>query len=230
MTPSNRLPVHLLAGRSRLARDPAVAAALGVCGKPKPTVAYVGAASGDNAFFFGLMKKSLVASGAGRVDFVKLAGKRADVDRARRLLESADIVHVGGGDVEAGMEALVRRNMDSFLRGLLAEGKPFFGLSAGSIMLARAWVRWRDPDDEASAGLFPCLGFAPVYIDTHAEDEDFGELRSLLSLLPDGTTGYGLPSGTGLAVTANGTAQAVAGPVWRFAKQTGGIARLSDLR
>ncbi len=70
------------------------------------------------------------------------------------------------------------RNLDltSYLRELAEQGKPFIGLSAGSIMLARSWVRWPDSDEEGSAEVFPCLGVAPVYCDTHDEEAGWEEL------------------------------------------------------
>ena len=46
-------------------------------------------------------------------------------------------------------------------------------------MLARRWVRWTDPHNDDSAELFPCLGFAPVFCDTHGEGDGWGELRAL---------------------------------------------------
>ncbi len=94
------------------------------------------------------------------------------------------MVFISGGDVEAGMEVLEERQILPFLRELFERGKPFFGSSAGSIMLGRQWVRWEDPDDDATANLFPCMGFAPIVCDTHGEAEGWEELRALLRLTP----------------------------------------------
>ena len=41
--------------------------------------------------------------------------------------------------------------LTGFLPGLYSRGKPFFGLSAGSIMLARERIRRRDPDGRVEA-------------------------------------------------------------------------------
>jgi cyanophycinase-like exopeptidase len=222
--------VHLLAGRPGGGKnDPAAAAALGVCGKERPLVACVGAANGDNPMFFAWMRSVLLAAGAGEVVPVKLASKRSDAGRARDALERADVVFMSGGDVEAGMGVLAARELVDWLRGLHAAGKPFFGISAGSIMLCRDWVRWRDPDDEASAETFPCLGLAPVWCDTHAEKEGFEELRALLGLLPEGAAGYGIPSGAAIAVTASGKVSALGKAVWMFGKRKGAVTRLADV-
>jgi hypothetical protein len=62
-------------------------------------------------------------------------------------------------------------------------------------MLGARWVRWDVPDDDNTAELFDCLGIIPVTFDTHAEDEDWIELKTVLRLSGDGSRGYGLPRG-----------------------------------
>jgi peptidase E len=221
--------VFLLAGHSRAKHDPVIEAVLSAAGRPNPTVVYVGAASGDNSIFFSMMTHSLKSAGAGKVVFAKLASPRANIDRAKGLCSDADIVHIGGGDVEAGMRVLEARGVLPFFRGLFDAGKPFFGLSAGSIMLARSWVRWTDSHIDTSAEDFPCMGFAPIVCDTHAEDEQFEELRELLKLLPARTTGYGIPSSGGLRITPAGRVHALSLPVWRFRKRGKSVERIEDL-
>lgn len=178
-------PVFLLAGgRAALDRgpDPTLSALFSSSGKPSPSVAYVGVASGDNVPFRLLISRYLRRAGAGKILPVPLAGRRFDGEECERVLETADIVYISGGDVEEGMRVMDERGMTPLFRRTFESGKPFFGLSAGSIMLAREWVRWRDPEDESSAEIFPCLAFAPVLCDTHGEDDGWEELRALLAL------------------------------------------------
>jgi peptidase E len=223
--------VNLIAGRSRAKKgDPVMTRAFADYGIDNPVIACVGAASGDNPMFFTWTKHALVASGAKKVVAVKLASKKSDVGRAKSVLEEADLVFMGGGDVEAGMNALMDRGVIDFLRGLYDAGKPFLGISAGSIMLSRAWVRWKDPDDDDSAEAFSCLGFAPLYCDTHAEDEGFAELQALLRLLPEDAIGYGIPSGAGLAVGPGDKSVAAGQAVWCFGKRAHAVIRLEDLK
>ena len=225
-------PIYLLAGspgvRQRGA-DPLLARALATAGIAQPTVAYIGAASNDNWAFYQMMAPILRRSGAGQVNLAPLAGKRTRLDKARAILEAADIIYISGGDVEAGMEVLEERGIIPFLRGLYAAGKPFFGISAGSIMLARQWVRWRDPHDDTTAELFPCLGFAPILCDTHGEGDGWEELQALLRLEPEGTIGYGIPSGAGLCVYPDGKVEALGAPANRYAHQWGRVVRMADL-
>ncbi len=123
---------------------------------------------------------------------------------------------MSGGDVEAGMQVLAQTGMTEFLRDQYRKGKPFFGSSAGSIMLAKAWVRWRDPNADSSAEPFPCLEIAQVCCDTHGEEDDWGELRVLTRLITAGTIGYGIPSGTALIANPDGSVLARGGEVHRF--------------
>lgn len=199
--------IYLLAGNPRRGRtgpDPLLVRMFGHLAVPSPRIAYVGAASGDDRGFFAMMKRMVVEAGAGVVELVPLAGCARVEARAIETLERADLVYVGGGDVEEGMRVLAECGADAILTRLFRKGKPFLGLSAGSIMLGQAWVRWRDPADDATAGRFPCLGFAPFACDTHDEDSDWEELRMLLSLSPKGSLGYGIPAGGGIIVEADG--------------------------
>lgn len=225
-------PIYLLAGglgSRRFDRDPVLSRVLESCGASEPSIGYIGAASGDNKEFFKMIASYMRRSGAGEVVLAPLAGKRVKIEKTREILESVDMIFVSGGDVEEGMEALEEHTILPFLRELHAGGKPFAGLSAGSIMLAKEWVVWDDPNDDSTAGLFPCMGLAPVLCDTHGESEGWEELRSLLQLVPEGTEGYGITSGAGLVVYPGGALEALGGPVNRFAKSGGRVVRRPDI-
>jgi peptidase E len=172
--------------------------------KPRPLVAYVGTASNDNAGFF-TMIKTAVTTGAGdvRMRLAKIASPRASASDARALLDECDLVFVSGGDVDHGIKVLHERDLAKHLQKLAAAGKPMFGVSAGSLMLAKEWVRFPD-EDATKAELFPCLGIAPLHADAHAEADDWGELRVLVDLLrrrgDEDKVGYGLTKKGGLRI------------------------------
>jgi cyanophycinase-like exopeptidase len=215
--------------RTKKGRDTLLQAVFRQAGVPKPAVAYVGAASGDNAEFLlwltGLMKES----GAGRVMLAPLCGRDGDAEKAVKVLEASDLIFLSGGDVEEGMRVLRQKEMTAVLDRLHRAGKPFFAASAGSIMLARQWIRWEDPSDDESAVLFDCLGLAPVLCDTHGEDEGWEELKALLRLSPAGTVGHGIVSGSALFVTPAGTVSAVGGEIHRFRNHGGKVIRMDSL-
>ena len=191
---------------------------------------YVGTASGDDDTFQSRIARMLQKAGSGEVSLAPLCGKRASSAAAKSVLESADFIFVSGGDVEAGMAVLGETGMLPFLRGLLKAGKPFFGISAGSIMLGRKWVRWTDPHDDGSAELFPCMGFAPVLCDTHGEGDGWGELRALLSLCPAGATGYGIVSGAALKIEEDGSICALGGEVHVFRRRKSSVAQIESIQ
>ena len=233
MTPHRTAkPVWLLAGgpgSRRRGADPLLRRALSLAGKPSPAVAYVGAPSGDSRAFFVMIAVLLKKAGAGEVTLVRLAGRRPDVGRARDELARADVVFVTGGDVEEGMSVLEATGTVELLRELAAAGRPFIGVSAGSIMLASSWVRWRDPDDDSTAEPFPCLGIAPVLCDTHGEAEGWEELATLVGLSPAGTVGHGIRTGSALVVHPDGSLEAAGGPVNRFERGGDRTEAVADL-
>ena len=226
-------PIFLIAGgrgiRIWRGPDPLLQAVFRQVGVRRPTVAYVGAASEDNPAFRLLITKRLQKAGAGKVTLAPLSGRRGNPEKAKAVLEASDLVFISGGDVEEGIRVLKEKGMPEPLRRLYRAGKPFFGISAGSIMLARQWIRWRDPDDGATSELFDCLGFASVLCDTHGEAEGWEELQALLLLSKSGAIGYGIASGTAIAVEPDGAVSALGGEVHRFQKMAGGIVQIESL-
>jgi peptidase E len=228
----NLKPVYLLAGgrdRRRKGPDPLLVTVFKGFGIKDPAVAYTGTASGDDKDFFGWIAGSFTEAGAGKVTHAVIAPDGADLKKAQKIMDAADIVFVSGGDVEAGMEVLQQKNMlDSFI-GLYKQGKPFFGISAGAIMLAKKWVRWPDPDDDASAELFSCLDYAPIICDTHDEQGGWEELQAALMLEKKGVKGYGLASGSGVKVMPDGMVEPIGGTVYQYLRGDKKVERLDDL-
>lgn len=202
---STRHTFHLVGGGpgAVLALRRHFRAALAPLGVGRPLVAYVGTASNDHRGFFGMITAGLAVTGA-RFRMAKLASPRAKASEAKALLGDADLVFISGGDVEHGMRVLEDRGVADTLRGLARRGKPMFGLSAGSLILAREWVRFPDEEDESQAEIFPCLGVAPVHVDAHSEDDGWSELRVLVRLLHERgdarPVGYGLTRKGGLRI------------------------------
>ncbi len=226
-------PVFLLAGGRaavRVSPDPLIQAVFRECGVASPVVAYVGTAHGDDRRFFGFMSNFLFEAGAAEVNHALMCPEGADLEKAKETLSSADLVYVGGGDVDEGIRVLEERKMVGFLQRLYEDGKPFFGVSAGAIMLAKKWVRWRNPDDDSTAELFPCLGIAPVVCDTHAEQDDWEELKMALKLADEGEKGYGIVSGTAIKVNPTGEVHAIGDAAHQFIRRKGEAVRLPDLQ
>ncbi|MCE5195876.1 MAG: Type 1 glutamine amidotransferase-like domain-containing protein [Negativicutes bacterium] len=221
-------PLYLLAGGRP--RDPqamlaAIKAILAECGTVRPRIAYLGAANGDQVGFFQSIKSMLQEAGAGEVFLLQLARPKIDLAAVKQALENADAVFISGGEVEDGMRWLQRHQLIDFLAQLRQGGKLFFGMSAGSIMMGSAWVRWQDPADDSTAALFDCLGFVPTVFDTHAEDEDWVELKKVLQLQGEGACGYGIPSGSLLRVDAEGKMTTYGSPLLCYLNHAGQVQR-----
>jgi len=229
-----RQPIYLLASghglKSVLATFANATKTIKGIGKSKPDVAFVGAASFKDSWLIYALISTFIRAGCDcRVHRVVLAPRDADLEKARAILRDADAVFISGGDVDAGMQVLRDKDMVGFFQDLARNGKLLIGASAGSIMMSKGWVRWRDPDDDSTAELFPCLGLVPFYCDTHAEEDDWVELKAALRLEAAGTTGYGIGSGACLKAHPDGRLEADGGSVARFASLDGKIERQADL-
>jgi dipeptidase E len=225
-------PVYLLAGGrppNRKKQDSLIQAVVRESGKTSPTVGYIGTASGDDSRFLEFMAREFKESGAFQINHAVIASPKADLKKAKDILKSSDIIFAGGGDVEVGVLILQEKKMDEFLRELYREGKVFFGISAGSIMLAKEWVRWRDPEDDSTAELFPCLDIAPVICDTHCEQDGWEELQVALKLEEDNTIGYGIVSGTAIKVFPDGSVEALGGVTHQYIRHGARVDRISDI-
>ncbi len=225
-------PVYLLAGgrpRIREMFDPLIQAVFRENGTVSPTVAYIGTANNDDERFFNYIANIFGEIGAYKVDHALISSGKADIKKAKDILELADIVFISGGDVDRGIRALEEKNMIGFLSRLHRQGKPFFGLSAGSIMLAREWVRWRDPNDDSTVELFPCLGFAPIICDAHDEQDDWPELKTVLKLEKDNVRGYGIVTGMGIRVFPDGKIEALGGAIHQYIRHGERVERSSNI-
>jgi len=223
--------IFLLAGgreNVRKGTDPLLEHILALAAGRRPTIAYIGVASGDDRDFLGFIGAMCKRAGAGQVLLAPMASPTVNLKKTKAVLDECDLVFVSGGDVELGMNYLELSGLIPFLKQLYDAGKVFLGLSAGSIMLAQSWVRWLDAGNDATAETFPCLGLAPLLCDTHAEKEEWDELKVLLKLT-GADVGYGIPSGAALRVSADGSLLALGKPVQRLAWRGGLPERIGEL-
>jgi dipeptidase E len=218
MTKSKPADIFLIAGGPQSKNTKAILAeALAQIKKKTPSVAYIGTASDDNKEFFLMLKPIIMAADAGSVTFVPIV-RRFDLDKAKDILLASDVVFISGGDVDLGMKYLRKRNLVPFFRELYNRGKLFCGISAGAIMLSRYWMHWSDPDDDDTAELLDCLGFAPLLCDVHAEEDNWVEMKRLLGFFPQGTAGYGIPAEGALWVAPDGKITSIGSAPIQFIK------------
>ena len=233
---SARKATTLIAGKfgsRHFGTKPYLADAVKRTGKHNPAVLYVGAASGDDPTFGSALGKLLTAAGAGRVLWPKLASRRQQSSQMRQALTEVDVVFVGGGDVEAGMDLLRGADLLDDFHAAADRGAVFAGMSAGSIMLGVRWIRWPNADagdDEAQT--YECMGIVPVALDTHGEGDAWGEARSYAAVrareLGKKARAYGVPSGGALVIDPRGRIEAHGVPAAVFAALPNRKARLEE--
>jgi peptidase E len=230
---NNQQPVYLFAGgrgRAILSTFSNIRKIIKNIQKKKPAIAFVGAASlKDNWLVYALISVLIKAGCNCQIQRVVIAPPNADLDKAKTLLQNADAVFMSGGDVEAGMQVLTEKNMVGFFQELARQGKIFIGVSAGSIMLSKEWVRWSDPSDDSTIALLPCLGIVPLICDTHAEKDSWVELKTAIQLKGPGTTGYGITSGACLRAYPDGRLEASEETVTCFTTINDKIEKQPDL-
>ena len=229
-----RKPVTLIAGQFKsphFGTRPHLETALRLTSTESPAALYIGAANGDDASFGTALCALLGAAGAAEVFWPKLAKRRREVAAARNTLERVELVFVGGGDVEAGIDVLRRADLIDELRSAAARGVVFAGMSAGAIMLGERWIRWPRADagdDEAET--YECLGIAPCSLDTHGEGDAWRETLSFVAVrareLGRKANAYGVPSGGALIVSDGGKMRARGEPVPVFAANPRGTATI----
>lgn len=191
-----------------------------------PRIAYIGAASDNNAYYYSIVKEMLSASGAGEV-FIAEFNKKL---KYGNNLQKADILFISGGDVKYGIDCLLKNHAAESIIELSENGMPVIGVSAGSIMMCRQWVDWSEPDDSSTAALFPCLGLTDFICDTHDEGDGWEELKTALSLSKDGVLGYGIPTDGALLVDSNGLICACRRSINIFQNKNEKVCRLDDLK
>jgi len=93
----NLKPVYLLAGGRRSRRkgpDPLLEAVFKGFAIKDPAVAYTGTASGDDKDFFKWIAGSFTEAGADKVTHAIIAPSGADLKKARKILEAADLTGI----------------------------------------------------------------------------------------------------------------------------------------
>jgi hypothetical protein len=135
------------------------------------------------------------------------------LEHDRAVLDRAHLVFVSGGDPVLGAKVLRDSGAARWLREASARGTPMMGVSAGAIVLGAWWADWtEDEEADADAGdgthLLECAGVVGRHVfDTHDEDDGWGELRAVATLLGkrgllEETRLIGIPAGGALVYDA----------------------------
>jgi cyanophycinase-like exopeptidase len=192
---------------------------------PKPAVAYVGASNGDSPEAHGIFLAAFEQVETQRTHWVRAEFSQQD----RAFLETADVIVLAGGDVEAGWNVFTRTGLRELLEKRHRDGAVLVGVSAGAVQFGKyASVA----DTNGGQKLVETFGLLDVIVDAHDEKRDWQALSSTIQLLEGTARGIGIPHGAALIVHPDGTLEPVGRAVEEFVLTEGRLRRsllLADL-
>jgi hypothetical protein len=170
--------------------------------------AYVGASNGDEPAFYSIFAGAM--EGVGITEHRMIRSGFDDKDR--EWLGSSDLVLLAGGDPVRGWRIFEQSGMREVITGRYFQGATLIGISAGAVQLG--WAAGPvDPEPTLTFRLVPAI------LSAHAEDDDWRELRRLLSASNLSVRGLGIPTGGGLVHHPDGAIEPVRHPVHELVRE-----------
>jgi len=179
-------------------------------GSSNPSAAYVGASNGDNPEFYSIFQAAMAQ--------IELSSHRmipsTPSDEDRRYLESADLILLAGGEVARGWEVFETNGIKELISQKRYDGTVLVGVSAGAVQFGLGSLLERSTMRKLS--LFQ---FAPFYVSTHDEENDWWELRALVNMTGNGAKGIGIPAGGGMIYSPDGLVEPIRKTLVEFSRQ-----------
>jgi cyanophycinase-like exopeptidase len=193
----------------------------GLCqaaGNSQPNVAYIGASNGDSPDAHGIFAAAFEQVDTGRTHWVRAQYCAED----RCFLETADVVVLAGGDVEAGWNVFTRTGMREMIEKRYREGAILVGVSAGAVQFGKHAAV---PDTNGGRKLLETFGLIDFIVDVHDEKRDWQGLAGTIQLLEGSARGLGIPHGAALVVHGDGTFEPVGRALEEFVLTDGRLRR-----
>jgi len=220
MSQPDRQPLYLLADSQPLFwRSGAfLTDACQAAGNTKPNVAYIGASNGDSPEAYGIFEAAFDQVETTSTHWVRATFSAED----RRFLESADVIVLAGGDVEAGWNAFGETGMREVIETRYRAGAVLIGVSAGAVQFGKyATVA----DANGGQKLLETFGLIDFLVDVHDEKRDWQALAATIQLLEGTVRGLGIPHGAALIAHADGTFEPAGRAVEEFVLTEGRLRR-----
>jgi len=169
-----------------------------------PKAAYIGVSNGDNPEFYGIFTAAMQGMSVSHCHMVpaQLAGQD------RTFLEQADLILLGGGDVERGWHIFEENGLKDIILRRRYEGSTLVGVSAGAVQLGLGTL-----SQAVQPKRLNLFGFAPFYVGAHDEANAWFDLRLLMNLAPPGVRGIGIRMGGGAVYCPDGTLEPIRQPL-----------------
>jgi dipeptidase E len=116
------------------ANEPLDRAALRLTGKKNPRFLFIPSASHIPEFEYEYVKETYGALGVTRIYLLNL-DRPYSISDAERLVKSADIIYLSGGNTFYFLKSIRRHHFDRLLTKFVQDGGVLAGLSAGSIIM-----------------------------------------------------------------------------------------------
>jgi cyanophycinase-like exopeptidase len=212
-------PLYLFADSQPLFwRGGAFLAALCQAAGTQPNVAYIGASNGDSPDAHGIFAAAFEQIDTRRTHWVHADYSAAD----REFLETADVIVLAGGDVEAGWNVFTRTGMRELIETRYREGAILMGVSAGAVQFGKYAAV---PDAHGGQRLLETFGLIDFLVDVHDEKRDWQALSATIQLLEGTARGLGIPHGAALVAHGDGTFEPVGRAVEEFVSTDGRLRR-----
>lgn len=174
-----------------------------------PKAAYIGASNGDAPEFYSIFEAAMEAVDIRNCKMIRSPFPAED----ESFLSEADIILLGGGDVELGWTVLTERGMEELIRRRYYEGAILIGISAGAVQLGLYGLTERESSFD---GLIETFKLVPFIIGAHEERQGWERLKRTLRLLNAAAKGIGIPTGGGLVYHPDQSIEAIRHPLYAF--------------
>ncbi|HKD14764.1 MAG TPA: Type 1 glutamine amidotransferase-like domain-containing protein [Candidatus Angelobacter sp.] len=175
-----------------------------------PAAAYLGASNGDNPEFYALFQAAMELIDVQSCRMVPSSPSNED----KKFLASADLVLLAGGDVELGWKSFQQTGIEEMLVQRRYEGAVLVGVSAGAVQLGLGTLL-----ETSTMRKLSTFQFAPFYVDAHAEESEWWNLKALVNLAGEGARGIGIPAGGALIYSPDGTLEPIRKTLTEFFRQ-----------
>lgn len=195
--------------------------------RKNPSVVYLPTAGYDDISDSDEIKMNFTNSGISKFDILLLTDKSLTREDIKACVLGADIIYVGGGNVQFMMDIWNSTGASDILREAYESGKVMSGYSAG----ADCWFR-ESYDDCGENGEFvfvDCLNILPYCACPHFESGSWQNFKYEIKNRP--VSGYAMENGAALCVI-DGEYSVISGneggDVWFFDKENGSSRKLKS--